>query len=147
MEQFLSTCAAYIFKKHSSELHNICLVFPNRRAGIFFNAYMQKQISSPVIGAEITTIDELIAGFSNLQEGEKLRLISLLYDIFREHSSSNESFDDFYFWGEALLNDFNEIDRYLINAKDLFTNLADLKGIEDLFDYLTAEQKSAIEQF
>ncbi len=147
MEQFLSACAAYIFERHSSDLHNICLVFPNRRAGVFFNAYLQKQISSPVIGAKITTIDELIAGFSTLQEGEKLQLISQLYDIFRKHNPGNESFDDFYFWGEALLNDFNEIDRYLINAKDLFTNLADLKGIEDLFDYLAPEQKSAIEQF
>ena len=147
MEQFLSTCAAYIFKKHPADLHNICLVFPNRRAGVFFNAYLQKQISSPVIGPEITTIDELIAGFSNLQEGEKLQLISLLFDVFRKHTRSSETFDDFYFWGEALLNDFNEIDQYLVNAKDLFTNLADLKGIEDLFAYLTPEQKAAIEQF
>ena len=147
MERFLSRCAEYIFKHHSDELHEICLVFPNRRAGVFFNSYLQKQISQPVIGPQTVTVNELITGFSDLQQGEKLHLISLLYTIFKKHTHTSESFDDFYFWGEVLLADFSDIDRYLVNAKDLFTNLADLKEIEGLFDYLTPEQKAAIERF
>ena len=147
MERFLSSCAKYIFEKHINELHEICLVFPNRRAGVFFNAYLQKQLSAPVIGPKIITVNELISGYSRLHLGEKLQLISILYDIFQKHTQTSESFDDFYFWGEVLLADFNDIDNYLVNAKDLFTNLSDLKEIEGLFDYMTPEQKAVIERF
>ncbi|MBW6533474.1 MAG: PD-(D/E)XK nuclease family protein [Mariniphaga sp.] len=147
MERFLSRCAKYIFEKHTNELHEICLVFPNRRAGVFFNAYLQKQLSAPVIGPKIITVNELISGYSRLHQGEKLQLISILYDIFQKHTQTSESFDDFYFWGEVLLADFNDIDNYLVNAKDLFTNLSDLKEIEGLFDYMTPEQKAVIERF
>lgn len=147
MERFLSRCAKHIFEKHTNELHEICLVFPNRRAGVFFNAYLQKQLSAPVIGPKILTVNELISGYSRLHKGEKLQLISILYDIFQKHTQTSESFDDFYFWGEVLLADFNDIDNYLVNAKDLFTNLSDLKEIEGLFDYMTPEQKAVIERF
>ncbi|SHE74820.1 PD-(D/E)XK nuclease superfamily protein [Mariniphaga anaerophila] len=147
MERFLARCADYIYKKHGNKLNKLCLVFPNRRAGTFFISYLQKQISQPVIGPQIKTINELISEYSSLHQGEKLHLISILYDIFKKHTHSAESFDEFYFWGEVLLADFNDIDRYLVNAKDLFTNLADLKEIEQLFDYLTPEQKTAIERF
>ncbi|MGC9354364.1 MAG: PD-(D/E)XK nuclease family protein, partial [Mariniphaga sp.] len=147
MERFLTRCAEYIYERHCNDLHEICLVFPNRRAGVFFNSYLQKQINRPVIGPQIITVNELISGYSNFYQGEKLQLISLLYDVFQKHTHTTESFDDFYFWGEVLLADFSDIDRYLVNAKDLFTNLADLKEIEGLFDYLTPEQKAAIERF
>jgi CRISPR/Cas system-associated exonuclease Cas4 (RecB family) len=147
MERFLSRCAKYIFEKHVNELHEICLVFPNRRSGVFFNAYLQKQLSAPAIGPQILTVNELISGYSRLHQGEKLQLISVLYDIFQKHTQTSESFDDFYFWGEVLLADFNDIDNYLINAKDLFTNLSDLKEIEGLFEYMTPEQKAVIERF
>jgi RecB family exonuclease len=147
MERFLSRCAEYVYKSHKNELHEICLVFPNRRAGVFFNAYLQKQLSNPVVGPQILTINELITSYSALHQGEKLHLISILYDIFKKHTHTTESFDEFYFWGEVLLADFSDIDNYLVNAKDLFTNLADLKEIEGLFDYLTPGQKAAIERF
>lgn len=147
MERFLSQCADYIYQKHADELRDICLVFPNRRAGVFFRSYLQEYITGAVIGPQITTVNELISGFSDLHQGEKLQLISLLYDVFRKHTKSSETFDEFFFWGEILLADFNDIDRYLVNAKDLFQNISDIKEIDSLFDYLTPEQKQALEQF
>ncbi len=147
MERFLYRCAEYIYKNHPDSLHEVCVVFPNRRAGAFFNAYLQKQLTLPVIGPKVTTVNEFISGFSDLQQGEKLLLISELYGIFIKHTTTNEGFDDFYFWGEVLLSDFNDIDRYLTDAKDLFTNVSDLKEVDQLFDYLTPEQKEAISYF
>lgn len=147
MERFLAQCAAYIFKKHSTNLHKICLVFPNRRAGVFFTSYLQNEITKPAIATAITTIGELFAGYSNSFQAEKLQLISLLFDEFRKHTQTTETFDQFYFWGEILLADFNDIDRYFVDARDLFTNVADLKEIDHVFDYLTDEQKAALEQF
>lgn len=147
MERFLSQCAEYIYKKHAGELQKICLVFPNRRSGVFFRSYLQNYIETAVVGPEITTVNELISGFSKLNHGEELQLISILYEIFRKHTQTKETFDEFYFWGEILLADFNDIDRYLVNAKDLFRNISDIKEIDSLFDYLTPEQKQTLEQF
>ena len=147
MERFLSQCAKYIYQKHIGELQNICLVFPNRRAGVFFNSYLQNEITGAVIAPEITTIGELISGYSDFHQAERLQLISILYDVFQKHTQTTETFDEFYFWGEILLADFNDVDRYLVNAKDLFRNIFDIKEIESVFDYLTPEQKEALEHF
>ena len=147
MERFLSQCAKFIYQKHQNELKDLCVVFPNRRAGVFFTHYLQKTVDGAAIGPNTTTINELMASYSSMQKGEKLQLISLLYDVFLKHTKTTETFDEFYFWGEILLADFNDIDRYLVNAKDLFTNVSDLKEIESVFDYLTDEQKKALEQF
>lgn len=147
MERFLSQCAKYIYEKHKEELKELCLVFPNRRAGVFFTHYLQRSIDGAAIGPGITTINELVASYSSRQKAEKLQLISLLYDVFLKHTKTTETFDEFYFWGEILLADFNDIDRYLVNAQDLFSNISDLKEIESIFDYLTDDQKKALEQF
>ncbi len=147
MERFLAQCATYIYKKHAGELKDICLVFPNRRSGVFFTSYLQNQIEHVVIGPEITTIGQFISRNAKWKMGDKLHLISILYDAFRKHTHTNETFDEFYFWGEILLADFNDIDRYLVNAKDLFRNILDIKEIETVFDYLTPEQKEAISFF
>jgi CRISPR/Cas system-associated exonuclease Cas4 (RecB family) len=147
MERFLSQCAEYIHRKHAGEMQDICLVFPNRRAGVFFTAYLQKQIQGAEIGPAVTTVNELFSGFSEYFPCERLQLISLLYDVIKAHTQTSETFDEFYFWGEILLADFNDIDRYLVNAEDLFRNIADIREIESLFDYLTPEQKEALEHF
>lgn len=147
MERFLSQCAKYINSKHANELKDLCLVVPNRRSGVFFTRYLQNEISHPVIGPKIITVNELFSEYSLVQKGEKLQLISILYDVFCRHTQTSETFDEFYFWGEILLADFNDIDRYRVNAKDLFTNISDLKEIESIFDYLTDDQKKALEQF
>lgn len=147
MERFLSRCAEYIYQKHTGYLHDVCLIFPNRRAGVFFDYYLQEQLTFPIIGPHITTINEFVSGFSELQQGEKLLLISELFNVFKKHTQTSESFDEFYFWGEVLLSDFNDVDRYFVDAKDLFTNVSDLKEIEQLFDYLSPEQKDAIARF
>ena len=147
MERFLAQCAKYINQKHKDELYEICLVFPNRRAGVFFNSYLQNEISNAVIAPEITTIGELISGYSDYHQVEKLQLISILFGVFQKHTQTTETFDEFYFWGEILLADFNDIDRYLVDAKDIFRNIYDIKEIESVFDYLTPEQKEALEHF
>jgi len=147
MERFLSQCAKYIFEKHANELHKICLVFPNRRSGVFFTSYLQTEISKSVLAPETTTIGELISGYSNLVQGDILELVSILYEVFKKHTHTKETFDEFYFWGEILLADFNDIDRYLVDAKDIFTNISDIKEIDSIFDYLSPEQKEALEHF
>ena len=147
MKPFLQQVAQYLFSKHGANLHLISLVFPSRRAGVFFNAYLNELIDTPIIGPETITIDELVSRMSGLQISDQISLILHLHQIYTRETGHEESLDDFFFWGEILLNDFNDIDKYQLNANDLFQNISDIKEIETRFDYLSAEQKKAIESF
>ena len=70
-----------------------------------------------------------------------------LYDIYLDHSGSSETFDEFLYWGEMLLNDFDDIDKYMVDARMLFTNVTDLREIENDFSFLSPEQIAAIRTF
>jgi CRISPR/Cas system-associated exonuclease Cas4 (RecB family) len=147
MQKFLEHCAQYIYSRYARDLKDITIVFPNRRAGVFFNAYLGRIPGKPVIGPGITTINDLMLSLSPLVVADKLMLIVILHDIFTRETGSQESLDEFYFWGEVLLGDFDDIDKYLVNSKDLFQNIAGIKELEHHFDYLTEEQKKTLEQF
>ena len=81
-----------------------------------------------------------------MKTGDPIRLVCELYKVYREETQSNESLDDFYYWGELLISDFDDVDKNMADASQLFGNLQDLKDLEDL-SYLTEEQQEAIRQF
>lgn len=147
MNRFLDEVAKYIFTKHKENLHQVVLVFPNRRAGVFFKGYLQKLVKQPVLSPQITTINEMVQDFSQLRKSDPLTLIVKLYGIYREVTGTDESFDDFYYWAEMLISDFDDLDKYLVKADDLFRNIADLKEIDEAFEYLSDEQKEYLRSF
>lgn len=151
MESFLKEIARKIYEKHPHP-DVLTIVFPNRRAALFFRKYLGEIISKPVFAPNLITIEDFIAGFSSLKVTDKLDLIHRLHATYREvmgelPSSRNESFDQFYFWGDMLLRDFDEIDKYLVNASGLFKDLRNLKEIESGFDFLSEEQKEFLLEF
>ena len=147
MNPFLKQVAHYLYQNHRSELSEFCLVFPSRRAGLFFTAYMNEMVENSMLSPEIITIKELISSLSDLQEAELVALVLKLQEVYSKVTGHEEPFDEFFFWGEILLSDFDDVDKFLLNADDLFRNIADLKDLETQFDYLTEEQKAAIEEF
>lgn len=147
MSKFLRNVATYLFQKNKSELVKLKVIFPNRRAGLFFQKYLSEQIDQPVFSPEILTISELIGEFSRLKVIDHNALVVELYQVFIEVTQSVESLDDFYYWGEMLLADFDDIDKYLIDTKQLFTNLESLREIDYGFDFLTAEQIKYLSTF
>lgn len=147
MTPFLTQVARYLYSAYGSELNRISLVFPSRRASVFFNAYLNELVESPIVGPETLTIDELVARLSGMQISDQISLILQLHQIYTRETGHQETLDDFFFWGEILLNDFNDIDKYQLNASDLFQNIKDLKEVETRFDYLNLEQRKAIEAF
>jgi len=147
MKPFLFRIAQQYFQHFGSEISRFTFVFPNRRAGVFFQKYLCELTDKPIFSPDIETITELFASLSNFQTADRLSNLFLLYQIFLRHSKRAETFDNFVFWGEMLLNDFDEIDKNLVDAKQLFTNILDLKEIDTVFETLTEEQKTAIRQF
>lgn len=147
MNPFLKQVARHLYTYHRDELSEYCLVFPGRRAGVFFTAYLNELVDKPMLSPEIITINELISRLTNLNEADTVSLVLKLQEVYSKVTGHQESLDEFFFWGEILLSDFDDIDKYLLNADDLFRNIADLKELENQFEYLTDEQRKAIEEF
>jgi len=116
MEYFLEHIARSLHKEFGNTLNRHCLVFPNRRAGLYFLKYLAAGIDKPVWAPPVLTINELFRTSSSLQVAGNEILLFELYKVYRRIKKSPESFDDFYFWGDMLLNDFDDIYKYLFNA-------------------------------
>jgi len=147
MTYFLERIASHLFDNYGDNINHQCLVFPNRRAGLYFMKYLSVKAAKPIWAPTIITINELFTSFSLLQEAGSETLIFELYKTYRKLNKEAGSFDDFYFWGEMLVNDFDNVDKYLVNAESLFANLADLKKIDSTFGELGEEQIKIIRQF
>ncbi len=147
MEYFLQHIAKSLYSEFGNNLNSHCLVFPGRRAGLFFLKYLAEGLKGPVWTPSIITINDLFRSYSQLQLGENEILLFELYRVYSTITKTKESFDDFYFWGDMLLNDFDDVDKYLVDAGKLFRNVYDLKRIDQQFGGLSPEQGEIIKQF
>ncbi len=147
MEYFLDTIAGSLYREFGNTLNRHCLVFPNRRAGLFFLKYLASHIKSPVWEPSVLTINDLFRSHSSLQIAGNEVLLFELYKVYRRIKKSPESFDNFFYWGDILLNDFDDIDKYLVNASQLFSNVLDIKNIDHQFGGLNEEQIEIIRKF
>jgi CRISPR/Cas system-associated exonuclease Cas4 (RecB family) len=153
MKPFLKELAEKIFKENS-KLELVTLVFPNRRAILYFRKYLGELLTKPAFSPRFLTIEDFIAGFSNLKVPDKLELISRLHHSYQavvrkrdEQENESEPFDRFYFWGDMLLRDFDEADKYMVEAKHLFRDLSHQKELDTSFDFLTEEQQEFLKSF
>lgn len=147
MTPFLYQLATLFYERYGKELSRLAFVFPNRRAGLFFQKYLSEVADRPLFSPKILTINDLFVSLSGKQAADRIHMLFMLYEIYVRRSGSMETFDEFLYWGEMLLNDFADIDKYMVNARMLFSNMKDLKEIEDGFDYLSEEQIMAIRSF
>ncbi len=145
--QFLRGVAELFYSKHSAESRDYCFVFPNRRSSLFFKRYLAEIATKPLFIPELTTINTLFSNLSGLRTSDRLYVMQVLYDVYVKHSKSEETIDDFFFWGDMLLNDFDDIDKYLVDTQKLFTNLADYQALSSDYDFLTEDQREVIETF
>ncbi|MCK9411260.1 MAG: PD-(D/E)XK nuclease family protein [Prolixibacteraceae bacterium] len=146
-EYFLKQIAKSLYDVHGQHVSDLTIVFPNRRAALFFTEYLNRIVTEPTFSPEIVTIQELFANLTPLRVEDPLQLIFRLFKIYRELSGSKESFDEFFSWGEMLLHDFDQVDKYLVDAELLFTNITDLKEIDEHFNDWNDERKEEISHF
>lgn len=154
MKPFLLELAEKIRQEHP-RLEGLTFVFPNRRAVLYFRKHLSSLMERPAFSPQMLTIEDFIAGYSDLQVPDKLELVYRLYQSYQgvlrgQHESdeaTKESFDQFYFWGEMLLRDFDEVDKYMVNAEQLFKDLSSQKELDSTFDFLTEEQIEFLKSF
>jgi len=147
MEYFLENIARSLYREFGNTLNRHCLVFPNRRAGLYFLKYLAAGIDKPVWAPTVLTINELFRSYSSLQIAGNEILLFELYKVYRQIKKIPESFDEFYFWGDMLLNDFDDIDKYLVDASLIFRNVSDIRNIDQQFGGLTESQVEIIRRF
>ena len=147
MQSFLQLVAHDLYAKIGNDLSRTVLIFPNKRANLFFNEYLAGESDQPIWSPAAMSISDLFQKLSVQKTGDPIRLVCELYKVFKEETESQETLDDFYFWGELLISDFDDVDKNLVDADKLFSNLQDLKSLMDDYEFLDKEQEEAIQQF
>lgn len=128
MEPFLQTLAAKLYNDYSSKLSKICIVFPNRRAGLFLQQYLSSMIQTPIWMPQMFALEDFVLHLSGKTKSNQLILITRLFKVYRSLSGDNkQSFSEFLAWGNMLLSDFDEIDQYLQDGEKIFNYLDELK--------------------
>ncbi len=152
MIPFLKEVAQDILTKYK-DISKICIIFPNKRAGVFFRKYFGQLSGHTIWSPAIFTIDKLVQYATRMKTADRLGLIFDLYEVFRGVQNSlnrkdeDFTFDKFYHLGETILNDINELDSYLIDVKHLFANIKDVEQYGNLGDIFDEEQQKVLTQF
>ncbi len=145
MQGFISEVAADLYGRYGRDVSELAVLFPSRRARLFFVDALSRLATEPMWQPEWLAIDDLMSGIAGLKAGDRIRLVTELYKIYTRFHA--EPFDRFYAWGELLLNDFDTVDKYRIDAGRLFRNVSDLKELEADVSYLNPAQLGILRSF
>lgn len=149
MTPFLKQVAAHYYK--GGDIEQTCFFFPNRRSLVFFKKYLGDLVrengGAPMMVPPLYTINDFFYRLNHADVTDKLRLLLELYGVYKKLNPQAESLDEFVFWGEVMLADFDDIDKYLVNAQALLQNVQDFKAIQDGMEYLSENQQQAIRHF
>ena len=160
MTPFLKQVALHYFA--TVPIENRCFIFPNRRSLVFFKKYLREAAADPAWNAaapghagavrpvllpEMLTVNEFFQRIYGRPVTDRITLLLELYEVYRALNPRAEPLDDFVFWGDVILGDFGDADKYRADPRGLFTNVAEFRGIRDSMSYLTPDQAAAIEAF
>ncbi|MBO4664810.1 MAG: PD-(D/E)XK nuclease family protein [Bacteroidaceae bacterium] len=143
MTTFLELIANDLYKELGGDFTKTTIIFPNKRANLFFNNSLAKISDAPIFAPEYLSIGEVFASLSDRIICDQIQLVCRLYEAFHSVTKTEETLDKFYSWGEMMLSDFEDIDNNMAEASNLFINIAQLQEMTS-FEFLTEEQEAAI---
>lgn len=131
-ETFLEKIAQVILKDYSNNLSNTVIILPNKRAKIFLIEALKNQIETNIICPKIISIEDFIQEISSIRTIDSIELIFEFYEVYLKLTDvkNQQSFDLFANWAKMLLQDFNEIDRYLLDPNHVLSYLKDIEDIK-----------------
>ena len=149
MIPFLKQVAAHYL---ATDMEGTCFIFPNRRSGVFFRKYIgdilrERGDGRPMHAPMSLTINDFFYRVYGGDTTDRIRLLLELHASYRAVNPKAEPLDEFIFWGEVILGDFDDVDKFLVDAEDLFTDVADFKDIQDDYSHLSDVQREAVERF
>ena len=145
-DTFLKHVAKDIIGKFGTDLSKVAIVFPNKRAALFMNEHFARLTGKPIWSPAYITISELFRKHSQKTVGDSIKLICDLHRSFVKCTGLSETLDHFYAWGQLLLADFDDIDKNMADADNIFCNLKDLHELDDI-SYLDDEQRTMLKRF
>jgi hypothetical protein len=126
---FLPKVASDCWAKFGPGISQYVFIFPNKRAGGWFLNELSAVVNEPILAPDCLSIEEFIERNSGLKIAEPLQQLLILFQVYRKYQPGEE-FEKFYNWGNLILTDFNDIDKYMVNAERLFRNLSAIKELE-----------------
>ncbi|MEM9647221.1 MAG: PD-(D/E)XK nuclease family protein [Bacteroidota bacterium] len=112
------------------DLQECTFILPSKRSGTFLKKCIAEILGKNIFSPDILSIEDFVVQLSGLTPIPSIDLLFQLYQAYRECDiKSHDDFDTFLKWGQTLLQDFNEIDRYLIPAEDILNYLSAIKEI------------------
>ena len=129
---FLDKIAKVLIDNYSGKLSNTIVVLPNKRAKIFLVEAIKRQVDTNILCPEIISIEEFIQDIAGIRTIDAIELLFEFYEVYLSITDkpSQQSFELFANWAKTLLQDFNEIDRYLLEPSHVLSYLKDIEDIK-----------------
>ncbi|MEH6620780.1 PD-(D/E)XK nuclease family protein [Maribacter arcticus] len=145
MQSFIEDVIKDVIGKNP-DTGKVIYILPSKRAGVFLKKILSKTISKTVLAPEIYSIEDFIEKVSNLITANTTTQLFELYNAYLSVGDyEKESFDSFLKWGQILLQDFNEVDRYLVDASTLYKNIEAIQEVNHWS--LNLEKSEMIENY
>ena len=124
-----------------ANLSELSFILPSKRAGVFLKHQLPKAIDKTIFSPEIISIEEFVETLSQLKPISNTELLFEFYNTYIALTKQEDpdTFESFSKWAQVLLQDFNEIDRYLIEQEKIFNYLS---AIQDLNHWSLEENQT-----
>jgi CRISPR/Cas system-associated exonuclease Cas4 (RecB family) len=130
MGSFLEQSVDYLITTYGDEVSELCIVLPNLRAGLFLRKFLAARLNKTIWSPYICSTEDFLTSVAGLRMVDQLQLLFTLYGIHRDiEQEKAQAFEEFIQWAPQLLSDFDEVDRYLADARQLFSALTDTRAI------------------
>ena len=148
MRTFIDDVILNLIETHH-DISRLTFVLPSKRAGTFLKKAISNHVNATIFSPEIISIEEFVETLSDFQYATNAELLFEFYDVYLKNTPKQniEPFDQFSKWAQLLLQDFNEIDRYLIPPNHVFDYLSAIKEIEHYHWSLDEEPTQYIKNY
>ncbi len=129
---FLQKIASVVIQDFAEKLSEITIILPNKRAKVFLIEALKKETSKTIIAPEITSIEDFVQDVASIRSVDSIELLFEFYEVYLSitEQKHQQSFELFANWAKTLLQDFNEIDRYLLDPSHVLSYLKDIEDIK-----------------
>jgi len=144
---FLEKLAHTLTQQYGNDLSGVSLIFPSQRSATLFMRYLSKVSGTTLWCPETSSVSAFMRKCTHWQVPDRLSLIYELHQAWQEVTGQEEAFGQFYFWGDLLLKDFDEADRWLTDTDNLFHSVKDQKELDEYFGSLSEQELTALRSF
>ncbi|MCV9385315.1 PD-(D/E)XK nuclease family protein [Reichenbachiella ulvae] len=144
---FLRSLAERCKAEFGENCGQLKVIFPNKRAGVYFASYLSELYEKPIWSPMISSFESFVEEQQDKKLADELQLSFILYKAYKQLVPHAESFDAFLPWGEMILKDFNDIDNYLVETKHIFHVIKSQKELDEAFHFLSEEDQKTVQQF